>query len=84
MNTTHILAIIFKIIIALVELIHNIAGQINLLALHATSESTRTGETGKGFAVVANEVKHLANRAKVRLIKFLSKLILCVIFRVML
>ena len=43
-----------------VQLIAQVAGQINLLALNATIESARAGEAGKGFAVVANEVKILA------------------------
>lgn len=46
-----------------VELIQNIAGQINLLALNATIESARAGEAGKGFAVVASEVKSLSRQA---------------------
>lgn len=45
-----------------VELISDIAGQINLLALNATIESARAGEAGKGFAVVASEVKNLASQ----------------------
>ena len=48
----------------IIELIGNITGQINLLALNATIKSARAGEAGRGFAVVASEVKDLANQAK--------------------
>jgi len=45
-----------------VNVINDIASQINLLALNATIESARAGDAGKGFAVVANEVKSLSGQ----------------------
>jgi methyl-accepting chemotaxis protein len=49
-----------------VEAIEEIAAQSNLLALNASLESVRAGESGKGFRVVANEILGLAQGSRQR------------------
>lgn len=53
----------------IVSFINHIANQTKLLALNASIEAARAGDSGKGFSVVAKEIGSLANQSSEAVIK---------------
>jgi len=50
----------------MIDVIDDIAADVNLLALNATIEAAHAGEYGKGFAVIAGEIRKLSDNTKDR------------------
>ena len=53
-----------KTIQTIVHKVEDVADQSNLLAVNASIEAARAGDSGKGFSVVAHEIKLMADQSR--------------------
>ncbi|GGH29317.1 methyl-accepting chemotaxis protein [Paenibacillus segetis] len=51
-------------VMKVLDVMHAITQQTNILSLNATIEAARAGAAGKGFMVVADEIRQLADQSK--------------------
>lgn len=63
-KATRTLVASFENIEKMINVVRQISGKTDLLALNASIEAARAGQAGKGFAVVADEVARLSEKSQ--------------------